>query len=195
MTARITGTFENFEGLPLGGVLEFVPRVPNATVTGSRAVHLPAPQIVPLDPAGRVDLIVVAPGPGSNPTDWVWEVRPRLTSEGRGVPWRPFLVHAPDGATVDLRDHVQVQAPSGEWITRGEPGPAGDPGPKAPTAVADVTVDGTELVLALTDGNTTRVPLPTTGGPTITETEPGAYRVTGPTVAETGPGVYSIGGP
>lgn len=132
MTARITGQFQDFEGKPLSGVLELVPRVTHATVPGSRAVHLPATEVVALDAQGRVDLQVVAPAPGSNPTDWVWEVRPRLTSEGRGVPWRPFLVHAPDGATVDLRDHVQVQAPSGEWITRGEPGPAGVPGPEGP---------------------------------------------------------------
>lgn len=37
--------------------------------------------------------------------------------------------------------------------------------------------------------------LPTSGAPTITEDEPGAYRAPGPAVAENGPGVYTIGGP
>lgn len=128
MTARITGTFLDFEGKPLSGVLELVPRVTHATVPGSRAVHLPATEVVALDPAGRVDLTVVAPGPGSNPTDWVWEVRPRLTSEGRGVPWRPFLVHAEEGEAVDLHDYAPVQTTTGTWITRGEDGKPGEPG-------------------------------------------------------------------
>lgn len=136
MTARITGQFQDFEGKPLSGVLELVPRVPHATVPGSRAVHLPATEVVVLDAQGRVDLQVVAPAPGSNPTDWVWEVRPRLTSEGRGVPWRPFLVEVREGQVTNLRDEVPVPAPTGEWVTRGdigpqgERGPAGEPGPQ-----------------------------------------------------------------
>ena len=251
MTARITGLFEDFEGKPLAGVLELVPRVRHATVKGSQALHLPATEVVALDAEGRVDVTVVAPGPGSNPTDWVWEARPRFTSEGRGVPWRPFLFHAGDGETVDLRDHVPVQDASGTWVTRGEPGPAGpagvqgergpvgetgpagergpsgpagvqgatgpegpagaqgprgeqgargpigpassvpgpqgepgpkgdkgDPGPTAPTAVANVTVDGTELVLALTDGTTRRITLPTTGPTTVTPPNTGTVTPT-----------------
>ena len=102
MTARITGQFLDFEGKPLSGVLELVPRVRHATVKGSQALHLPATEVVALDAEGRVDVTVVAPGPGSNPTDWVWEARPRFTSEGRGVPWRPFLFHVADGQTTDL---------------------------------------------------------------------------------------------
>ena len=122
MTARITGQFQDFEGKPLSGVLELVPRVTHATVPGSRAVHLPATEVVKLDPQGRVDLTVVAPAPGSNPTDWVWEARPRFTSEGRGVPWRPFLFHVADGQTTDLVEHTPVQTTTGEWITQGVPG-------------------------------------------------------------------------
>lgn len=128
MTARITGTFLDFEGKPLSGVLELVPRVTHATVPGSRAVHLPATEVVLLDADGCVDLTVVAPAPGSNPTDWVWEAHPRFTSEGRGVPWRAFLVHAGDGETIDLHDYAPVQVTTGEWVTRGERGPVGPQG-------------------------------------------------------------------
>lgn len=141
MTARITGTFLDFEGKPLSGVLELVPRVTHATVPGSRAVHLPATEVVLLDAEGCVDLTVVAPAPGSNPTDWVWEAHPRFTSEGRGVPWRAFLVHAGDGETVDLHDYAPVQVTTGEWVTRGERGPvgpqgaAGAPGERGPAGV------------------------------------------------------------
>lgn len=122
MTARITGLFEDFEGKPLAGVLELVPRVRHATVKGSQALHLPATEVVALDAEGRVDVTVVAPGPGSNPTDWVWEARPRFTSEGRGVPWRPFLFHVADGQTTDLVEQTPVQTTTGEWITQGVPG-------------------------------------------------------------------------
>lgn len=188
MTARITGQFLDFEGKPLSGVLELVPRVTHATVPGSRAVHLPATEVVRLDSQGRVDLTVVAPGPGSNPTDWVWEVRPRLTSEGRGVPWRPFLVHAEEGEAVDLHDYAPVQTTTGTWITRGEDGKPGEPGapgrpgePGAPgkpgdpgepgkpgadgRGIASVTTTDGRLTVTYTDGTTTDLgELPTGSG-------------------------------
>ena len=91
MTARIVGRFLDHTGTPLQGEVELVPLVRTVTRAGMDAVYLPARQVVPLDVAGRLDLEVVAPGEGMNPSGWVWAARPHLSSGGRGVTLAPFL--------------------------------------------------------------------------------------------------------
>ena len=72
MTGRIVGRFLDHTGAPLQGEVELVPLVRTVTRAGMDAVYLPARQVVPLDVAGRLDLEVVAPGEGMNPSGWVW---------------------------------------------------------------------------------------------------------------------------
>lgn len=178
-------------GAPVPGWVRFTPSHRRHGGPMAETV-LPDPVWVPVMPLAQDDHQAPARGlvaaqldatddPAYAPAGWAWE------AEAVGIPGAPppFHFQAPAGELVDLGEVVPVPTPEGDMVTRG---PAG-------VGVHSITTDGAALLITTTDGNTTRVPLPTTGGPTITETEPGAYRVTGPTVAETGPGVYSIGGP
>lgn len=178
-------------GAPVAGWVRFTPSHRRHGGPLAETV-LPDPVWVPVVPLEQDDDQAPARGlvavtldatddPAYQPDGWAWE------AEAVGVPGAPppFHFHAPAGALVDLGEVVPVPTPEGDMVTRG---PAG-------VGIQSISAEPGALLITTTDGTTHRVPLPTMPGQTITETEPGVYRVTGPSVAETGPGVYTIGGP
>ena len=83
------------------------------------------------DPEGAYPGVrLLAPSEGVQPSSWSVLVSPALRDDhGSPVSWRGFDVVLVPGGTVDLVDAAPVPDPvTGEYVVRGEPGPAGEPG-------------------------------------------------------------------
>lgn len=132
--------------------------------------------------------------PAFQPVGWAWQVH-LVAPNGPD----PFYVYAPGGVVTDVAGVAPVLTPDGDWVVKGEPGkpgPPGEPGePGEPgkdgRGVAGTEVDGTELVLTMSDDTQERVPLPL---PQLVEVEPGVFEIVNVVVQEVEPGVFEFGG-
>lgn len=162
----VTGRFLAPDGSPLAGSVVFTPAFSSAT--DGQAVTLPAPVPAQLDAEGRLEVSLLVPGEGTQPSAWTWRACPRLRHAGGAVGLAAFSFELVEGQPVNLAEVLPVPSASGEYVTRGEPGADG-------VGIASIITEGGELVFALTDGRETRVPVPH-GVPG----EPGAAGPVGP---------------
>ena len=123
MLQDVTGRFLAPDGSPLSGSVVFAPTFLFARDT--EAVTLPAPVTVQLDEQGRVAASLLVPAPDTEPDAWVWEACPQLRGKHGVVRLRDFAFELTADAPVNLAEVTPVPDPvTGEYVTRGEAGPA-----------------------------------------------------------------------
>lgn len=123
---RVTGKFlvpVGSEEKPLSGEVSFIAMADS--IRGDGKIYLPAPVTVQLDEAGAFAVDLLVPTDGLQPSAWTWEAVPSLSYEGAMVPWCSFFFDPAGKSEVDLSEVAPVPDPvTGEYMTRGEPGPA-----------------------------------------------------------------------
>lgn len=120
---QVSGRFLAPDGSPLSGSVVFTPAFSFAR--DAEAVTLPAPVTAQLDSEGRVVASLQVPDESTQPTTWTWQACPRLRHAGGAVGLKPFSFELVKGRPVNLAEVTPVPDPvTGEYVTRGETGPA-----------------------------------------------------------------------
>lgn len=152
MTAVVRWTLRSASGRTPAGYVRFTPSSIRTGGTPPETV-LPDPvtvSVMPVPGESNSGVVVATldatDAPGYAPASWAWKCEP----VGFASAPAPFMFYAPDGSTVDLATAVKVTPPA----------PATDAGP----GVAAVAVDGGELVVTMTGGAVSRLPLPSASG-------------------------------
>lgn len=123
MYQDVHGRFLAPDGAPLSGSVIFTPTFLFAR--DSQAVTLPAPVAAKLDADGRVSASLLVPAADAEPDAWVWEACPQLRGPQGAVRMRDFAFELTEAAPVNLAEVLPVPDPvTGEYVTRGEAGPA-----------------------------------------------------------------------
>ncbi len=122
---HVTGKFlvpVGSEEKPLSGEISFIAKADS--IRGDGKIYLPAPVTVQLDESGAFAVDLLVPADSLQPSAWSWEAVPSLSYEGAIVPWCSFFFDPMGKAEVDLSEVAPVPDPvTGEYVTRGEPGP------------------------------------------------------------------------
>lgn len=148
------------EVVPMAGTVTFRPNVSHVKVTsgddGPVTVSL-APITATIDSNGYLSRngqrgirLLASDGP-TNPTGFSYQVGFSLSMGTTPVVYPEFAITVPAGESTDLTVAAPVTSTSGVAVTQG-------------VGVRDVSVDNGEFVFHLTDGSTSRTPLPTLSG-------------------------------
>lgn len=143
------------EPQPLGGYVDFVPKLEVVRVAG--ATVLPAVVRCPLDESGELAWAEAATGvwllaPSATPDQpWHWEVQPHVRFGGQSLWMAPFQLDVVAGQTVDLAALAGMPLPEPDGQEPAQPGAAAglgvqDNGDGTVTISSATAADGTVTI-------------------------------------------------